>query len=91
MTNLSLQDRFSLISLNALNSTRNSTAKKAAIRCVSAAGVLDRFLQETEALSEDSDEYLSGLDALSVSFKGSRPLILLLLQKSGTYRIYPFK
>ena len=28
MTNLSLQDRFSLISLNALNSTRNSTAKK---------------------------------------------------------------
>ena len=46
MTNLSLQDRFSLISLNALNSTRNSTAKKAAIRCVSAAGVLDRFLQE---------------------------------------------
>ena len=43
MTNLSLQDRFSLISLNALNSTRNSTAKKAAIRCISAAGVLDRF------------------------------------------------
>lgn len=69
MTNLSLQDRFSLISLNALNSTRNSTAKKAAIRCVSAAGVLDRFLLETEALSEDSDEYLSGLDALSVSLK----------------------
>ena len=55
MTNLSLQDRFSLISLNALNSTRNSTAKKAAIRCISAAGVLDRFLQETEELTEDSD------------------------------------
>ena len=51
---LSLQDRFSLISLNALNSTRNSTAKKAAIRCISAAGVLDRFLQETEELTEDS-------------------------------------
>ena len=49
MTNLSLQDRFSLISLNALNSTRNSTAKKAAIRCISAAGVLDRFLQEQKS------------------------------------------
>ena len=69
MTNLSLQDRFSLISLNALNSTRNSTAKKAAIRCISAAGVLDRFLQETEELTEDSDEYRSRLDALSVSLK----------------------
>ena len=69
MTNLSLQDRFSLISLNALNSTRNSTAKKAAIRCISASGVLDRFLQETEELTEDSDEYRSRLDALSVSLK----------------------
>ena len=69
MTNLSLQDRFSLISLNALNSTRNSTAKKAAIRCISAGGVLDRFLQETEELTEDSDEYRSRLDALSVSLK----------------------
>lgn len=69
MTNLSLQDRFSLISLNALNSTRNSTAKKAAIRCISAAGVLDRFLHETEELTEDSDEYRSRLDALSVSLK----------------------
>ena len=69
MTNLSLQDRFSLISLNALNSTRNSTAKKAAIRRISAAGVLDRFLQETEELTEDSDEYRSRLDALSVSLK----------------------
>lgn len=69
MTNLSLQDRFSLISLNALNSTRNSTAKKAAIRCISADGVLDRFLQETEELTEDSDEYRSRLDALSVSLK----------------------
>lgn len=69
MTNLSLQDRFSLISLNALNSTRNSTAKKAAIRCISVAGVLDRFLQETEELTEDSDEYRSRLDALSVSLK----------------------
>lgn len=69
MTNLSLQDRFSLISLNALNSTRNSTAKKAAICCISAAGVLDRFLQETEELTEDSDEYRSRLDALSVSLK----------------------
>ena len=69
MTNLSLQDRFSLISLNALNSTRNSTAKKAAIRCISAAGVLDRFLQETEELTKDSDEYRSRLDALSVSLK----------------------
>lgn len=69
MTNLSLQDRFSLISLNALNSTRNSTAKKAAIHCISAAGVLDRFLQETEELTEDSDEYRSRLDALSVSLK----------------------
>lgn len=69
MTNLSLQDRFSLISLNALNSTRNSTAKKAAIRCISAAGVLDQFLQETEELTEDSDEYRSRLDALSVSLK----------------------
>lgn len=69
MTNLSLQDRFSLISLNALNSTRNSTAKKAAIRCISAAGVLDRFLQETEELTEDSDEYRARLDALSVSLK----------------------
>ena len=69
MTNLSLQDRFSLISLNALNSTRNSTAKKVAIRCISAAGVLDRFLQETEELTEDSDEYRSRLDALSVSLK----------------------
>lgn len=69
MTNLSLQDRFSLISLNALNSTRNSTAKKAAIRCISAVGVLDRFLQETEELTEDSDEYRSRLDALSVSLK----------------------
>lgn len=69
MTNLSLQDRFSLISLNALNSTRNSTAKKAAIRCISAAGVLDRFLRETEELTEDSDEYRSRLDALSVSLK----------------------
>lgn len=69
MTNLSLQDRFSLISLNALNSTRNSTAKKAAIRCISATGVLDRFLQETEELTEDSDEYRSRLDALSVSLK----------------------
>lgn len=69
MTNLSLQDRFSLISLNALNSTRNSTAKKAAIRCISAAGVLDRFLQEIEELTEDSDEYRSRLDALSVSLK----------------------
>lgn len=69
MTNLSLQDRFSLISLNALNSTRNSTAKKVAIRCISAAGVLDRFLQEKEELTEDSDEYRSRLDALSVSLK----------------------
>lgn len=69
MTNLSLQDRFSLISLNALNSTRNSTAKKVAIRCISASGVLDRFLQETEELTEDSDEYRSRLDALSVSLK----------------------
>ena len=69
MTNLSLQDRFSLISLNALNSTRNSTAKKVAILCISAAGVLDRFLQETEELTEDSDEYRSRLDALSVSLK----------------------
>ncbi len=69
MTNLSLQDRFSLISLNAVNSTRNSTAKKAAIRSISAAGVLDRFLQETEELTEDSDEYRSRLDALSVSLK----------------------
>lgn len=69
MTNLSLQDRFSLISLNALNSTRNSTAKKVAICCISAAGVLDRFLQETEELTEDSDEYRSRLDALSVSLK----------------------
>lgn len=69
MTNLSLQDRFSLISLNALNSTRNSTAKKVAIRCISSAGVLDRFLQETEELTEDSDEYRSRLDALSVSLK----------------------
>lgn len=69
MTNLSLQDRFSLISLNALNSTRNSTAKKVAIRCISAAGVLDRFLLETEELTEDSDEYRSRLDALSVSLK----------------------
>lgn len=69
MTNLSLQDRFSLISLNALNSTRNSTAKKVAIHCISAAGVLDRFLQETEELTEDSDEYRSRLDALSVSLK----------------------
>lgn len=69
MTNLSLQDRFSLISLNALNSTRNSTAKKVAIRCISATGVLDRFLQETEELTEDSDEYRSRLDALSVSLK----------------------
>ena len=69
MTNLSLQDRFSLISLNALNSTRNSTAKKVAIRCISAAGVLDRFLQKTEELTEDSDEYRSRLDALSVSLK----------------------
>lgn len=69
MTNLSLQDRFSLISLNALNSTRNSTAKKVAIRCISAAGVLGRFLQETEELTEDSDEYRSRLDALSVSLK----------------------
>lgn len=69
MTNLSLQDRFSLISLNALNSTRNSTAKKVAIRCISAAGVLDQFLQETEELTEDSDEYRSRLDALSVSLK----------------------
>ena len=77
MTNLSLQDRFSLISLNALNSTRNSTAKKAAIRCISAAGVLDRFLQETEELTEDSDEYRSRLDAL------------LLLQKSWNTQYIP--
>ena len=46
MTNLSLQDRFSLISLNALNSTRNSTAKKAAIRCISSAGVLDFYRKQ---------------------------------------------
>ena len=46
MTNLSLQDRFSLISLNALNSTRNSTAKKAAIRCISAVYWIDFYRKQ---------------------------------------------
>lgn len=69
MTNLSLQDRFALIALNALNSTRNSTAKKAAMRCISAADVLDRFLNETEEKTVDSTEYLSHLQELPTSLK----------------------
>ena len=67
MTKLSLQDRFALIALNALNSTRNSTAKKAAIRCISAADILDRFLNETEEKAVDSTEYLSLLQELPAS------------------------
>ena len=69
MTNLSLQDRFSLISLNAFKQhIVILTGKKMQQFAVSlAAGVLDRFLQETEELTEDSDEYRSRLDALSVS------------------------
>ena len=69
MTNLSLQDRFALIALNALNNTRNSTAKKAAIRCISAADVLDRFLNETEEKAVDSTEYLSLLQELPAFLK----------------------
>lgn len=69
MTNLSLQDRFALIALNALNSTRNSTAKKAAMRCISAAAVLDRFLNETEEQTVDSSECLSHLHELPTSLK----------------------
>ncbi len=52
MTNLSLQDRFSLISLNALNSTRNSTAKKVAIRCISAASLRAELMEEGNVFDE---------------------------------------
>ena len=58
MTNLSLQDRFSLISLNALNSTRNSTAKKVAIRCISAADFYRKQKSSPNTLTNTAPDWM---------------------------------
>ncbi|EGB90872.1 hypothetical protein [Clostridium sp. D5] len=44
MSELSLKERFSLIALNAQDSLHMTTAKKAALRCIAAAEVLEKYL-----------------------------------------------
>ena len=42
MSELTLQERFALIALNAQDSLHMTTAKKAALRCIAAAEILEK-------------------------------------------------
>lgn len=57
MSELSLKEQFSLIALNAQDSLHMTTAKKAALRCISAASVLEQHLDgewpDAETLKEE--------------------------------------
>ena len=52
MSELTLQERFALIALNAQDSLHMTTAKKAALRCIAAAEILEKYL---DAVWPDQD------------------------------------
>lgn len=65
MTELTLHERFALISLNALDSTHMITAKKAALRCISAAKVLENYIDGIWPSEDTLKEKLKSAAGLS--------------------------
>lgn len=65
MQELTLQERFALISLNALDSIHMTTAKKSALRCISAAKVLGAYMDGLWPSAEQLKEKLRSAADLS--------------------------
>lgn len=65
MSELTLQERFALIALNAQDSLHMTTAKKAALRCISAACVLESYMDSLWPASGILEEKLKAAASLS--------------------------
>lgn len=65
MSELTLQERFALIALNAQDSLHMTTAKKAALRCISAAQVLESYMDSLWPSAKILEEKLKAAAGLS--------------------------